>query len=92
QNRSTANETSGSDFHHGKAQIGENNIEDVIQTQEEQDSAQDDDQLDELDPLNEDDQFEELLRRYEPVINAGHRLHPRQAVYNFRINDNLSFD
>jgi hypothetical protein len=45
-------------------------------------------------PPNEDDendQLEELLRRYEPIIDAGHRLHPRQAVYNFRINDNLSF-
>jgi hypothetical protein len=63
--------------------------------EEENDSSQDDvDQVEELDLPNEDDendQLEEPLRRYEPIINAGHRLHPRQAVYNFKINDNFSF-
>ena len=44
------------------------------------------------DPPDQDAELGELLRRYEPLINVGHRIHPRQAIYNFRVDDNFVFD
>ena len=43
-------------------------------------------------PPDQDAELGELLRRYEPLINVGHRIHPRQAIYNFRVDDNFVFD
>jgi hypothetical protein len=43
-------------------------------------------------PPDQDAELGDLLRRYEPLINVGHRIHPRQVIYNFRVDDNFVFD